>query len=326
MIAAHGDTNLQLLRRIGFGSLLVVPLIVRARVQGTITFVSRSGDAPFDAEETSLATEVGARCAMALDNARLYREADALRHAADAANESKSAFLSRMSHELRTPLNAIGGFAELIDMGIHGPVTEVQRMGLARIKANQRHLLALISDILNFARIESGRVEYHLADVPLALVTSEVAAMLSVTVAEKRLTLNGPDPDGRVVAWADSERVKQILLNLLMNAVKYIRAEGGTITLECVNLGDVAVARVRDTGPGFPAEKIDSIFEPFVQLTDGLTDRQGGVGLGLAISRDLARAMGGDLTVESTVDAGSCFTLSLPQPPPPLFGPHTRAD
>jgi signal transduction histidine kinase len=150
--------------------------------------------------------------------------------------------------------------------------------------------------------------------------------MLSVTVTEKRLTLTGPDPDLRVVAWADSERVKQILLNLLMNAVKYIRADGGTITLSCENVGDFALARVRDTGPGIPAAKIDTIFEPFVQLTEGLTDRQGGVGLGLAISRDLARAMGGDLTVESSVDAGSCFTLSLPQAPPPLLGPYERAD
>ena len=311
MLAAHGEANLQVLRRIGFGSLLVVPLIVRARVQGTITFVSRAGDQPFGMEEISLAMDVGARCAMALDNARLYRQADALRRAADSANESKSDFLGRMSHELRTPLNAIGGFAELIEMGIQGPVSDLQRVGLARIIANQRHLLSLISDIVNFARIESGRVEYRSTEVPLPALLNEVAAMLSSAIAEKKLSVRFSEPDVSVVGWADPERVKQILMNLLMNAVKYAHADGGTITLRSGIVGDLAMAQVADTGPGIPADKLESIFEPFVQLSSGLTERQGGVGLGLAISRDLARAMGGDLTVESTVNEGSCFTLSL---------------
>jgi signal transduction histidine kinase len=311
MLAAHGEANLRILRQIGFGSLLVVPLIVRARVQGTITFVSREGDSPFSSEEVALAMDVGARCAMALDNARLYREADALRRAAEAANESKSEFLSRMSHELRTPLNAIGGFAELILMGIQGPVTELQAVGLSRIKANQQHLLSLISDILSFARIESGRIEYHSTEVPLAPMMSEVAAMLSQAIAQKCITVRGPEPDASAIAWADPERVKQIFMNLLMNAVKYMRAGGGMITLECECVGGFALAHVSDTGPGIPAPQLESIFEPFLQLSSGLTERQGGVGLGLAISRDLARAMGGDLTVESTVNTGSRFTLSL---------------
>jgi signal transduction histidine kinase len=326
MLAAHGEANLLILRQIGFGSLLVVPLIVRARLQGTITFVSRAGDAPFTPEEIALAMDVGARCAMALDNARLYREADSLRVAAQAANESKSEFLSRMSHELRTPLNAIGGFAELIAMGIQGPVTEVQHVALSRIKANQQHLLVLISDILNFARIESGRVEYRLSEVPLEPAMAEVGKMLSVAIAEKRLTLRGPEPDTGVVAWADPERVKQIIMNLLMNAVKYMHVDGGTITLRSEIAGGLALAHIEDTGPGIPAEQLESIFEPFVQLTGGLTDRKGGVGLGLAISRDLARAMGGDLTVESTVNVGSCFTLSLAHAPSPQLGPTASAN
>jgi signal transduction histidine kinase len=229
-----------------------------------------------------------------------------------------------MSHELRTPLNAIGGFAELIDMGIQGPVTEVQRIGLGRIKANQRHLLTLISDILNFARIESGRVEYRLEELPLAPVLMEVADMLSATIAQKRLILRRSMSDAQVVAWADPERVRQIVMNLLMNAVKYMGVNGGTITLEIESSGGFALAHVSDTGPGIPSEKLESIFEPFVQLTDGLAERQGGVGLGLAISRDLARAMGGDLTVDSTVNQGSRFTLSLPEAPSPQLGPDER--
>ena len=312
MLAAHGKENLRILREIGFGSLLVVPLIVRAMVKGAITFVSPQGDPPFTSEETALAVDLAARCAMALDNARLYREADALRLAAEAANQSKSQFLGAMSHELRTPLNAIGGFAELIDMGLQGPVTDEQHIALARVKANQEHLLTLITEILNFVRIESGRMEYHNAPVSIKEALDHVAGMLGGAIKDKEQTLNAPASEGDVVAWADPDRVRQILVNLVMNAVKYTPQKGGTITLTCEVAGDMVLAHVTDTGPGITAEKLESIFEPFVQLTAGLAHRRGGVGLGLAISRDLARAMDGDLTVESTVGVGSRFTLSLP--------------
>ncbi|HEY6830824.1 MAG TPA: GAF domain-containing sensor histidine kinase [Gemmatimonadaceae bacterium] len=313
MRAAHGEQGLRILREIGFGSLLVVPLVVRARVEGTITFVSAKGDPPFSSDEIELAVDLGARCAMALQSARLYREADMLRLAAETANKSKSQFLRTISHELRTPLNAIGGFAELIEMGIEGPVTEKQRAALARIKANQRHLLTLITEILSFVRIESGRLEYRLGRVSLTQALADVSVMLSLAAEQKKLTLTtaAAQGDEDVVAWADSDRVRQILLNLVMNAVKYTPA-GGTITMSCASVGGNAVARVADTGPGIEPKQLESIFEPFVQVTTGLTDQGGGVGLGLAISRDLARAMQGDLTVESTIGSGSSFTLSLP--------------
>jgi signal transduction histidine kinase len=311
MRIAHGEENLQILREIGFGSLLAVPLIVRARVQGAITFVSPEGDPPFTPDEITLAVDVAARCAMALDNARLYREADALKLAAELANKSKSEFLGGMSHELRTPLNAIGGFTELLDMEIGGPVTDEQRVSLARIKANQQHLLGLITEILNFVRIESGRMEYRTAEVGLPQTLREVAEMLSSAISEKGITIHDPGDAADCVAWADPDRVRQILVNLVMNAVKY--ATGNSIMLSCAVAGDMVFAQVADAGPGIPPEKLESIFEPFVQLTVGLADRRGGVGLGLAISRDLARAMGGDLTVESTVGVGSRFTLFLPR-------------
>jgi signal transduction histidine kinase len=313
MRAAQGEENLRILREIGFGSLLVVPLIVRARVQGAITFVSREGDPPFTAEETALAVDLAARCALALDNARLYREADALRLSAELANQSKSDFLGSMSHELRTPLNAIGGFTELIDIGIHGPVSDTQHAALARIKANQQHLLRLITEILNFVRVESGRMEFHNGEVSMAQALSDVEEMLSGAISDKGLMIDGPRCEVSAVALADPDRVRQILVNLVMNAVKYTPLNGGTITLTCAVAGDVVLAHVSDTGPGIPAEKLESIFEPFVQLSAGLTDRRGGVGLGLAISRDLARAMNGDLTAESTVGLGSRFTLTLPR-------------
>jgi signal transduction histidine kinase len=274
--------------------------------------VSREGDPPFTREEIALATELAARCAMALDNARLYREADGLRLAAEAASQAKSAFLGSMSHELRTPLNAIGGFAELMEMGVQGPVTEAQQASLVRIKANQEHLLTLITEILTFVRVEGGRMEYRKGNVSLDQALADVAEMLSGAASERGLSFERAGCDPSAIAWADSDRVRQIIVNLVMNAVKYTPANGGTITLGCVVSGERVVATVADTGPGIPPEKLESIFEPFVQLTSSLTDRRGGVGLGLAISRDLARGMDGDLTVESTVGAGSRFTLTLP--------------
>jgi signal transduction histidine kinase len=218
-----------------------------------------------------------------------------------------------MSHELRTPLNAIGGFADLIDMGVHGPVSEAQRVALARIKANQAHLLALITDVLNFVRVDSGRMEYTNSAVPLMPALTEVAEMLSGAIAEKGLILVGPHGDPAAVAWGDPNRVRQVLVNLVMNAAKYTPANGGSISLTCIVEGDATLTEIEDTGPGIAPEMLASIFEPFVQIKAGLAERQGGVGLGLAISRDLARGMHGDLTVESTVGVGSRFTLTLPR-------------
>jgi signal transduction histidine kinase len=315
--AAHGEAKLRVLREIGFGSLLIVPLVVRARVQGAITFVSREGDPPFSSREIALAADVAARCAMALDNARLYREADALRLAAEAANESKSHFLGTMSHELRTPLNIIGGFVELIELGIEGPVTDRQLVALARIKASQKHLLKMITEILNFVRIESGRMEYRFGHTSIPHAMADVIDMLDAAAKEKGLTLltQARDPgDDDLIAWADPERVRQILVNLLMNAVKYTPA-GGTITASCCVAGETIVARIADSGAGVPDDRVESIFEPFVQLTAGFTNRRGGVGLGLPISRDLARAMNGDVTLEPNTGSGASFTLTLPRAP-----------
>jgi signal transduction histidine kinase len=310
--AARGEANLRILREIGFGSLLIVPMVVRSHVQGTITFVSPPGDVPFTPDEIGLASDLAARCAMALDNARLYHEADTLRRAAETANRTKTQFLGMMSHELRTPLNAIGGFTELLEMGIHGPVTEQQRTALGRIKANQRQLLTLITEILNFVRIESGRMEYHFGRVSLMRALTDVSVMLRGAADEKRVTLAIGDAGTEVTAFADSDRVRQILVNLVMNAVKYTPA-GGTITLSCATLDDTVLARVVDTGPGIEPKQLATIFEPFVQLAASLSDQRSGLGLGLPVSRDLARAMKGDVTAESTMGVGSSFTLSLPR-------------
>ena len=311
--AAHGPETLAILKKLGFGALLIVPLVVRATTIGALTFVTPAGDVPFSREEITLASELADRCAMALDNARLYHEADALRDSAEAANRAKSDFLGSMSHELRTPLNAIGGYTDLIDMGLRGPVTAAQRTDLSRIRRNQQHLLKLISDILNFVRTESGRMEYDFTDVPVETTVNQVVEMLGVAMEQGNIALERLPGDASATVWADDNRVRQILLNLLMNAIKYTPATGGIITLSTTMTRYDVLVQVSDNGPGIPPEKLEAIFEPFVQLATGLADRQGGVGLGLAISRDLARAMSGDLTVDSTVGMGSRFTLSLPR-------------
>ena len=239
------------------------------------------------------------------------REAESARQAAEEANRAKTEFLAVMSHELRTPLNAIAGYAELIDMGLRGPVTTEQHEDLARLRRSQRYLLALINDVLNFAKIEAGRIELAMTDVKLLELLRGLEALVAPQLRAKGLTFEYAGCDGGIVARADPEKMRQVLLNLLSNAIKFT-PNGGAVSVACSRMGDVIAMRVHDTGRGIPADKLDVIFEPFVQVDQQLTRTQEGAGLGLAISRDLARAMRGDLTVESTVGAGSTFTLTLP--------------
>lgn len=313
LAAAPGKKNLKTLLALGFGQLLVVPLIVRSRRLGSIAFASPAGSRPFLPEEIALAEDLSNRCAMALDNARLYHEADELRRSADAANNAKSAFLGTMSHELRTPLNVIGGYAELMELGLHGPVTPEQRTDIKRIQHSQRHLLTLVTGILDFVQSEGRRLELHPTEILVRDAMDEALQMMAGAAAEKQLALVIEEGDVDCVVRADADRVRQILVNLVVNAVKYTAAGSGTITLASSASAKSVTISVTDPGPGIPPDRVDEIFEPFVQLETGLSSRQGGIGLGLSISRDLARAMDGDLTATSAVGVGSCFTLELPR-------------
>jgi signal transduction histidine kinase len=246
---------------------------------------------------------------------RRTADAERARAAADEANEAKSSFLATMSHELRTPLNAIGGYAQLMEMGIHGPVTEAQAENLEKIRRNQTHLLGLINDILNFAKIEAGHVQYRIERVPVNETLAGLEALVEPQVRAKGLDYAFRPGDPAATACADRERMEQIVLNLLTNAIKFT-APGGRIVMEWEAGGDRVAVRVRDTGRGIPPEKMSAVFEPFVQVDPALTRANEGTGLGLAISRDLARAMGGDLAAESEPDVGSTFTLTLRQGAP----------
>ncbi len=240
-------------------------------------------------------------------------EMERQRQIAEEANQAKSAFLATMSHELRTPLNAIGGYVQLLEMGIHGPVTSAQTSALARVSQSQRHLLRLINEILNLARIESGRVDYTLREFPVADVAESVLPMIEPQLVSRSLQFVTAIPTD-VVVYADREKVEQILINLLSNAMKFT-APGGRVELRArFSPGDSRCVEitVSDTGAGIPPDRLEQIFEPFVQVDSNLATRKAGTGLGLTISRDLARGMGGDLTAASTLGEGSVFTLRVP--------------
>jgi signal transduction histidine kinase len=241
-------------------------------------------------------------------------ELEQQRVVAEEANRAKSTFLASMSHELRTPLNAIGGYVQLLDMGIHGAVTDAQRDALAKIARSQRHLLRLINEVLNFARVEAGRVEYSIHPQPLLDVIEGVRPMIEPHRAARRLLYEVDIPRSEM-ACVDLEKMEQVLLNLLSNAIKFTPPDGRiTVSTEPGDGADRPVRLlIRDTGIGIPADRLSQVFDPFVQVDTGHTRNAQGTGLGLAISRDLVRGMGGDLTAESTLGAGSTFILTLPR-------------
>ncbi len=317
-----------------------LPLSVDGRVLGLLS-LGFPTPRVFGPEDQAFLLTAARQCAQALERAQLYAAAQAARAEAEAANRAKSEFLATMSHELRTPLNAIGGYAELIELGIRGPVTPEQVADLARIQQSQRHLLGLINGVLNYARVEAGAVRYTPSDFALGEVLATCEALVTPQLRAKGLafTRGGCEggPGGAPArVHADRDKVQQVVLNLLSNAVKFT-LPGGRVVLRCGvepagaaphgvapngptsdgappdgEVRGVVRVEVADTGIGIAPEQLERVFEPFVQVDARLTRTQEGTGLGLAISRDLARGMGGDLTAESTTGEGSTFTLTLP--------------
>lgn len=303
---APGDTPVR--------SGLAVPVVSRTGdVLGSLV-LGHSRTAAFTERHERIAMSIASWASVAKDNARLYAAERAARSEAEAANKAKSAFLATMSHELRTPLNAIGGYADLLEVGVHGELTEMQHRDVTRIKRSQRHLLSLINDILNFAKIEAGRVSYAVRPMIIADHLPELESLIAPQLKEKELEFEFRCRDPACAAYADPEKVQQIVLNLLSNAVKFTD-RGGRIVLKCRADDEFVMIMVQDNGSGIAKSRLNMIFDPFIQLDRGTTSQHEGTGLGLSISRDLARAMGGDLIAESEVGEGSTFTLSLPLRP-----------
>jgi len=293
-------------------SYLAVPVASRTGDVIGGLFFGHADVGVFDMRAERVASGIAGWAAIAMDNAHLYQAERRARGEAEIANKAKSEFLAAMSHELRTPLNAIGGYADLLAGEIRGPINEVQRGDLLRIKRSQHHLLSLINDILNFAKLEAGRVQFEPIDVSMNETLGELESLVAPQLQQKQLNYNYDCCDPTYTAYTDPDRLQQILLNLLSNAIKFT-SPGGTITVTCGPTKDRMLVKVTDTGIGIPPDKLEKIFEPFIQLARGQTAGEVGTGLGLSISRDLARAMGAELAVESKLDEGSTFILSLPR-------------
>jgi PAS domain S-box-containing protein len=308
----------------GLEAYVALPVRAGARPVAALSF-SFSDERDFDAEDRAFFETLAAQAGQALDRARLVEaertaraEAETARAAAEEANRAKSEFLATMSHELRTPLNAIAGYAELLEMGLHGPLTAEQRQSIIRIQRSQVHLTGLINEVLSYARLESGMVTYDVRPIVLADVVATAVTLVEPQRAAKRIALEVRDParagGSAIRALADSEKVQQIMLNLLSNALKFT-PESGRVEIDLVpapNERGMVVLRVSDTGIGIPQDKLEAIFEPFVQVGRSLRAPGEGTGLGLAISRDLARAMGGEITATSEPGHGATFTVQLP--------------
>ena len=263
---------------------------------------------------------------------RALAEEQAARREAEAASQAKSEFLAVMSHELRTPLNAVIGYADLLDLGLSGPLTDAQRQQVHRIRASGQHLLGLVTEILDLAKVDSGRMSVQHVAAPADSVLEAAVMLVQTDIDARGLTIQAPaggDPAPMYIG--DEDRVRQVLVNLLTNAVKFTQA-GGRIEVSYDRFtghgpagvrertGDWVRFHVADTGIGIAPAKLQTLFAPFVQGATGHSRPSDGTGLGLAISRRLARLMGGDVTAETAVGEGSTFTLWLP-----AAGPDTLA-
>lgn len=278
---------------------VLVPLSGKDATAGVLTLLGTTLE-DCCAHDLLLGKAFGEAAALALENARLLEEAQAASH-------SKSDFISFMSHEFRTPLTSIVGYADLLDTETGGPLTEIQRRQLNRLRAGAWHLSRLVDEILYFSRETSSSPALELADVDVRQLAVECVQGLRPTAVERGLSLTLHAPAEPLRLRTDAGRIRQILLNLIGNALKF--TDEGGVQVELRATGDGLEITIRDTGIGIPPDQLDSVFAPFRQAHG---ERGGGTGLGLAIARQLARRLGGEVTVSSSVGDGSVFTVRLP--------------
>lgn len=311
--SAEGDVEvIQAIQKLDLHSLLGVPLMSEGKPIGAIVCVMAESGRRFTEHDLRIAEDLAARASLAIENALLFEKAETARAHAEAADAAKSQFLAAMSHELRTPLNAIAGYAELIAVGVHGPVTDKQREALERITRSQKTLLSLINDILNFSKLQAGFIQVATEEISMASILGTLEDWVEPQLRAKKLRYSYDACPDDLRVRGDRDKIQQVMLNLLSNAVKFTPA-GGDISVTCTYDDNEVRITVRDTGPGIPPDKLEAIFEPFVQVDRGVQSTYQGTGLGLAISRDLARAMKGNLVVGSSSQKGSEFIFTLPR-------------
>jgi signal transduction histidine kinase/CHASE3 domain sensor protein len=301
---ARDEQHLAITRELQIKSAIIVPMTARGHTLGALTLISTQRGRRYDDADLALAMELATRAALAIDNARLYRSALA-------ASEAKSAFLATISHELRTPLNAIIGYQSLLKEGIDGALNEAQLKQLSRIRSSADHLLELIDEVLTYSRVEAGKEVLRQDELRLRPLIEEAVVMVMPEAEAKGLSVRVDVPDAQL--HTDAGKLRQILLNLLSNAVKF--TDRGEVSVRATESEDRIEVGVIDTGIGIARENLERIFEPFWQVEQSSTRRAGGTGLGLSVSRSLARLLGGDVGVESKLGEGSTFTLTLPVRP-----------
>jgi signal transduction histidine kinase len=301
--------------RFGYRSLLSVPLLREQQIMGALT-VWRRQTGEFKPEVVNLLQTFATQSALAIHNARLFREIEDKSRQIEAANRHKSEFLANMSHELRTPLNAIIGFSEVLQERLFGELNEKQAEYTSDILTSGQHLLSLINEILDLSKVEAGRMELELASFDLPLAIDNARTFVRERAVKHGITLD-VDVDDRLGEYVGDERkIKQILLNLLSNAVKFT-PEGGRISITANKTDNGAEISVSDTGIGIPLAEQPTIFEEFRQVGGDYAHKKEGTGLGLTLAKKFVELHGGKIWVESEVGKGSTFSFTLPERPMP---------
>jgi signal transduction histidine kinase len=290
-------------------SYLGVPIRVSGKAVGVLSVQSTSQEGIFHEADARLLSTIASNVGIALHNAQLYAEARQARADAEQANAAKSAFLANMSHELRTPLNAIIGFTRIVRRKAEGVLPDKQTENLDKVLTSADHLLNLINTVLDIAKIEAGRMDVLAANFRIGALI-DLCANTSQPLLRPGVTLEKHVDESLNLIYSDQDKIRQIVLNLLSNAAKFTHE--GRIRLLADRAGDNVRIAVADTGIGISAEALPRIFAEFQQADSSTTRQYGGTGLGLSISRNLARLLGGNITVESEVGQGSTFTLIIP--------------
>jgi signal transduction histidine kinase len=305
---AHSPEHLAALLESNIRSLMIVPMVAPEQITGigALTMISTTATRPFDQGSLAFARDLARRAAVAIDNAQLYQTTAV-------ANESKANFLATMSHEPRTPLTAIIGYEELLAEGTAGEVNDAQRQQLDRIKVNAQQLLALIEEILLYARVESGRESVRLEEVRAKELVDDAIMVVAPMAQAQHLSLTAEAIAPTLTLKTDRGKLRQMLINLIENAVKF--TEHGSVTVRAFARGTDVVFEVQDTGIGIAPENLEHVFEAFWQVEQTKRRKAGGSGLGLSTTRRLAKLLGGEVTVESQLDTGSTFRIVLPKEP-----------